>query len=62
MPSQPISTPCIKVCAVSGMTNQCIGCGRSLQEIARWGSINEAERKTIMAELPARLAVTVPAP
>lgn len=62
MPSQPISTPCIKVCAVSGMTNQCIGCGRSLQEIARWGSINEAERKTIMAELPARLAVTAPAP
>jgi predicted Fe-S protein YdhL (DUF1289 family) len=50
-----ISTPCIKVCAVSGQTGHCIGCGRTLQEIARWGAMDEAERKTIMATLPARL-------
>jgi predicted Fe-S protein YdhL (DUF1289 family) len=55
MPPTPISTPCIKVCAVSGLTNTCIGCGRTLQEIARWGAMDETERKTIMAELPARL-------
>lgn len=54
--TQPISTPCIKVCAVSGQTGLCIGCGRSLNEIARWASLSEAERQTIMAALPARMA------
>ena len=56
MQPQPISTPCIKVCAVSGLTSQCIGCGRTLKEIARWGAMDETERKAIMARLPERLA------
>lgn len=57
----PISTPCIKVCAVSGQTGLCIGCGRSLQEIASWGRLSEPERQAVMAELPARLeAVKTP--
>jgi len=55
MTPTPISTPCIKVCAVSGQTGTCIGCGRTLQEIARWGAMTELERQAIMAELPARL-------
>jgi hypothetical protein len=52
----PISTPCIKVCAVSGQTGLCIGCGRTLAEIAGWGGLSEPERQRIMAELPSRLA------
>ncbi|MEZ5958633.1 MAG: DUF1289 domain-containing protein [Hyphomonadaceae bacterium] len=55
MQPPPISTPCIKLCAVSGQTGQCIGCGRTLQEIARWGAMDEAERKAIMATLASRL-------
>lgn len=51
-----ISTPCIKACAVSGQTGMCIGCGRTLKEIASWGGLDEAERKRIMAELPGRMA------
>ena len=51
----PISTPCIKVCAVSGRTGLCIGCGRTLAEIAGWGGLSEQERQRIMAQLPARL-------
>ena len=34
----------------------CIGCGRTLGEIARWGSLSEPERLAIMKILPARLA------
>lgn len=49
------STPCIKVCAVSGQLGICIGCGRTLAEIASWGRLSEAERLAIMAKLPARL-------
>ena len=32
----------------------CIGCARTLDEIARWGTMSEAERERIMAELPDR--------
>ncbi len=52
----PVSTPCQKVCIVSGQTSSCVACGRTLKEIAAWGRMDEAERKAIMAELPARLA------
>lgn len=52
----PISTPCIKACAVSGQSGLCVGCGRTLREIARWATMEEAERAAIMAELSNRLA------
>ena len=32
----------------------CIGCCRTLDEIARWGEMTERERGAVMAELPAR--------
>jgi uncharacterized protein len=36
-------------------TNLCFGCGRTLAEIARWHRMENAERLTVMAELPARM-------
>jgi predicted Fe-S protein YdhL (DUF1289 family) len=33
----------------------CTGCGRTLDEIARWGGMSDSERAAIMAALPARL-------
>lgn len=53
--SPTISTPCIKVCVVDGASGLCIGCGRTLGEIAAWGGYGEERRRTIMAELPSRL-------
>jgi predicted Fe-S protein YdhL (DUF1289 family) len=56
------STPCIKVCAVSGQTGLCVGCGRTLREIATWGQLGEPERLKIMATLSERLAALEPVP
>jgi predicted Fe-S protein YdhL (DUF1289 family) len=56
MEADELSSPCIKTCAVSGQTGLCIGCGRTLAEIAAWGSLTEPERQAIMAQLPDRLA------
>ena len=33
----------------------CRGCGRTLDEIAGWGTLSETQRLRIMAELPQRL-------
>lgn len=55
MTPQPISTPCRQVCAVNGATGLCVGCGRTLAEIASWARLDEPARLAIMADLPARL-------
>jgi uncharacterized protein len=47
-------TPCIKVCVIDAATGLCTGCARSLQEIAAWSTMSDAERSRIMSELPAR--------
>jgi len=49
-------TPCIAVCMIDPKTNLCLGCGRTLPEIARWPKMAGAERRALMAELPARIA------
>jgi len=50
-----LSSPCIRVCVVDGTTNLCIGCGRTLPEIASWGRKTEDERLAIMGTLPERM-------
>ncbi|BAR60983.1 hypothetical protein NK6_7832 [Bradyrhizobium diazoefficiens] len=37
-------------------TKLCFGCGRTLPEIARWHAMESAERLSVMALLPARMA------
>ena len=53
-----IETPCIKVCVMDPATGLSAGCARTLDEIARWGTMSEAERREIMTALPARRAGT----
>ncbi|HAE28851.1 MULTISPECIES: DUF1289 domain-containing protein [Hyphomonas] len=55
MSREPIKTPCIKVCAVDASTSWCLGCGRSLKEIAQWVAMGEAGRDSVIAELPERI-------
>jgi uncharacterized protein len=50
-----IETPCRQICVVHPTRKLCIGCGRSLDEIARWIDFDATERAQIMAQLPARL-------
>lgn len=53
-----ISSPCKLVCDLDLQQGQCIGCGRTREEIARWLSYTELQRRAIMAELPGRIAKT----
>ena len=40
----------------------CLGCKRTLSEIARWGEMRETEQAEVLAQLPARRAETAEAP
>jgi uncharacterized protein len=48
-------TPCIAVCLMDQRTNLCLGCGRTLPEIARWGRMQSSERLSIMSTLQQRM-------
>jgi uncharacterized protein len=50
-----IETPCVKVCTLDARRGLCLGCGRTIDEIARWATMNASERTQVMGELPARL-------
>jgi predicted Fe-S protein YdhL (DUF1289 family) len=50
-----VSSPCTKVCTIEPRSKLCLGCGRTLDEIAQWGAMAEPERRRIMSQLPARM-------
>ena len=49
-----MESPCTKVCVMDAENRYCLGCRRTLGEIARWSEMADAERAAIMAQLPAR--------
>jgi predicted Fe-S protein YdhL (DUF1289 family) len=51
-----IKSPCNSVCTVDKVTALCVGCGRTLAEIAAWSQFTVDERAHIMAQLPRRLS------
>ncbi|MDP1739283.1 MAG: DUF1289 domain-containing protein [Caulobacter sp.] len=53
-PPKPIATPCVKVCIVDPESSLCLGCHRTLMEIAGWTRFSEAERDALTAALPER--------
>ena len=56
-PSGPhLESPCVKVCQLDHAKGVCIGCLRTLSEIAGWSQMSGDERRRIMADLPNRKA------
>jgi len=54
MAEPQIQSPCNKVCVVDPTSGSCIGCGRTLAEIASWPQLSAQEHARIMADLPYR--------
>ena len=47
-------SPCTKVCVMDAEQRYCVGCLRTLGEIARWGEMSDGERAAVVVQLPAR--------
>ena len=56
----PIVTPCIKVCVVDDESGLCLGCLRTLEEIAAWTRFSDTQRAEILGELPGRRSRVAP--
>ena len=47
-------SPCVNICVMHPHEGICVGCYRTLSEIAGWAGMPPAERQAILDELPAR--------
>ena len=54
MTAPDYSSPCIKVCTLDPATGLCVGCFRTIEEIAAWTQFSNEERAAIRASLAAR--------
>jgi predicted Fe-S protein YdhL (DUF1289 family) len=54
-----LDSPCIDICQLDPRTGFCMGCLRTIEEIAGWGQFTPEQRRRILAELSGRAA---PAP
>jgi uncharacterized protein len=53
----PVRSPCVSVCVLDPAgTGVCVGCGRTLDEVAAWSDMTNPQRRDVVARLPARLA------
>lgn len=49
-----VESPCVKVCVIHPEERLCVGCYRTIEEIATWSRLTPAERRAVMEDLPAR--------
>jgi predicted Fe-S protein YdhL (DUF1289 family) len=59
-PTRPVRSPCISVCRIDADTGLCAGCQRTLDEIADWGTMDDADRRAIWARIVARRGAAAP--
>ena len=51
-----VPSPCISVCTIDVATGLCAGCLRTLDEIAAWSVLDDAERRDVWARIAVRRA------
>lgn len=49
-----VESPCVKLCVVHPEERICIGCYRTIEEIATWSRMTPEARRAVMADLSER--------
>lgn len=50
-------SPCVQICVIHDAAGICVGCYRTLDEIAAWATMPPEARRAVMAELPDRASL-----
>ncbi|WP_367195301.1 DUF1289 domain-containing protein [Amorphus sp. 3PC139-8] len=53
-PTERIESPCVSICRIDPTSGLCIGCLRTLDEIASWRTLDADQRRAVIAELQDR--------
>jgi len=56
MSTAPYPSPCVNVCRMNEATGLCEGCQRTLDEIACWSLLDDAEKSAVWDQLAQRRA------
>jgi predicted Fe-S protein YdhL (DUF1289 family) len=51
-----VASPCINVCVLDAASGLCIGCWRTLDEIAEWSVLGADAKRAVLAAIRARRA------
>ena len=54
---EPVASPCVKLCQLDRAGRVCLGCGRTLDEIAGWARMSDGDRRQVIARLAGRAVV-----
>ena len=54
--SARVPSPCISVCRIDDATGLCVGCLRTLDEIAAWGALDDTARRRVWQAIALRRA------
>jgi uncharacterized protein len=52
--AEPVPSPCNSVCRIDPRTQWCEGCFRTLDEIAAWGRLDDAQRRIVWRDIAER--------
>ncbi|MEO5687342.1 MAG: DUF1289 domain-containing protein [Burkholderiaceae bacterium] len=50
----PVPSPCVNICKIDPYTAACHGCRRTLDEIAAWSRMSDADKRVVWQQLPGR--------
>ena len=48
-----IDSPCIDICTINRNSGECMGCGRTVEEVRNWTNFNNLKKKQILENLNA---------
>jgi uncharacterized protein len=55
-----VPSPCIQVCRLDPVSGLCVGCLRTMDEIAGWLDLSLAEKQHVLARIEKRRLQTAP--
>ena len=53
---QQVASPCVNVCQIDAQTGYCMGCMRTIDEIADWLEMTNEEKQQVLDRLEQRKA------
>ena len=48
------ASPCTQLCSLDAESGWCLGCLRSIEEIATWGALDDAGKERVLAAVESR--------
>jgi len=52
--AQAVPSPCVSICRMDPASGLCVGCLRTLDEIAQWSSMADDDKRAVLGRIEAR--------